>query len=111
MIDISDGLVADLTHVAKASAVTIELATTAFEVPEPLRAVAAATGSDPYTLILTGGEDHALVATFGSSEQVPSGWRVVGTVSERSGDGPAVLVDGAVWETPAGYSHFGGGRR
>ena len=32
--------------------------------PEPLQAVAAATGTDPYQLILTGGEDHALAATF-----------------------------------------------
>ncbi len=111
MIDISDGLLGDLTHVADASGVTIELSTSAFEVPEPLRAVAAATGSDPYSLILTGGEDHALVATFASADRMPAGWRLIGSVVERSPDRPPVLVDGSVWEAPAGFQHFGGGRR
>ena len=42
----------------------IDLRSDAFEVPEPLHAVAAATGSDPLALILGGGEDHSLLATF-----------------------------------------------
>ena len=64
MIDVSDGLLADLGHVAAASGVTIDLDRSAFEMPEPLQAVAAATGTDPYALVLTGGEDHALAATL-----------------------------------------------
>ncbi|HET9871283.1 MAG TPA: thiamine-phosphate kinase [Propionibacteriaceae bacterium] len=110
MIDISDGLLGDLSHVAQASGVTIDVHTAAFEVPEPLQAVAAATGSDPYTLILTGGEDHALAATFGSIDQVPAGWRVIGTVTEPAEDGP-VLVDGSAWQGTPGFDHFRGGRR
>ena len=35
----------------------VELDLAAFEVPEVLQAVAAATGKDPYALLLTGGED------------------------------------------------------
>jgi thiamine-monophosphate kinase len=106
MIDISDGLLADLGHVAQASRVLINLRRDAFEVAEPLQAVAAATGSDPYTFIFTGGDDHALAATFPSSDAVPAGWLVVGGVSAADDDQAGVLVDGAVWESASGFDHF-----
>ena len=106
MIDISDGLLADLGHVARASKVLIDLRRDAFELPEPLQAVAAATGSDPYTFVFTGGDDHALAATFPSPEAVPAGWLVVGAAGFADDDHPGVLMDGAVWESPAGFDHF-----
>ena len=107
MIDVSDGLLADLGHVAKASGVVIDVSRDAFDVPDPLQAVAAATGADPYQLILTGGDDHALAATFGSADAVPDGWRVVGSVRALGEDeDPTVLVDGAPWESAAGFDHF-----
>jgi thiamine-monophosphate kinase len=106
MIDISDGLLADLGHVAQASKVLIDLRRDAFELPEPLQAVAAATGSDPYTFVLTGGDDHALAATFPSPDAVPAGWLVVGAAGFADDDHPGVMVDGAVWESSAGFDHF-----
>ena len=106
MIDISDGLLADLGHMAQASGVLIDLRRDAFEVAEPLQAVAAATGADPYTFILTGGDDHALAATFLDAKSVPEGWLVIGRVEQADHDQISVLVDGAVWETPAGFDHF-----
>ncbi|MFT4166513.1 MAG: thiamine-phosphate kinase [Microlunatus sp.] len=111
MIDVSDGLLADLGHVARASEVTIELDLAAFEIPEVLQDVAAATGRDPHTLVLTGGEDHALAACFPSETDVPKGWRLVGRTREVAEDEEAaVLVDGAVWAGAAGWDHFGGTR-
>ncbi len=110
MVDVSDGLVSDLAHVAEASGVVVDLRRDAFEVPEPLQAVAAATGADPYQLLLTGGEDHALAATFPAGT-VPAGWREVGLVRALGADEPAqVLVDGQTWASPGGHDHFGPAR-
>lgn len=99
MVDISDGLVQDLGHVAAASAVAIDLHRAALDVPQQLVDIAAALGKDPYDWVLTGGDDHALAATF--PERAPEGWQVVGTVSAGAG----VTVDGE--PAAGGHDHFG----
>lgn len=106
MIDVSDGLLADALHVARASGVVIDVDTAAFEVPEPLQAVAAATNSDPLGLILGGGDDHCLLATYPADVALPDGWRAVGRVGEPGEEGPTVTVDGAPYEGPTGWTHF-----
>ena len=102
MIDISDGLVADAAHLASDSGVAIDVRTGSFEVPEPLHAVAAATGADPLSFVLGGGDDHALLATYPSADVVPAGWTVIGAVAEGEG----VTVDGAAYEGETGWTHF-----
>jgi thiamine-monophosphate kinase len=104
MIDVSDGLVADLRHVAVASGVGVDLSTAALAADHgALTAAAAAVGTDPWSWVLGGGEDHALVACFAGP--VPDGWRVIGRVL----DGPArVVVDGEQWRGYAGWESFGG---
>lgn len=101
MIDVSDGLVGDLGHVARASDVAIDVRSGAFEVAEPMQAVGAALGVDPMQFILTGGDDHALAATFPSDVLLPAGWLVVGEVYEGSG----VTVDGSEYGA-TGHQHF-----
>jgi thiamine-monophosphate kinase len=102
MIDISDGLIADLRHVAAASGIGVDLSTEALSADrDALQGAAAAAGVDAWTWVLGGGEDHALVAAFAGA--VPSGWRVIGRVL----DGPArVLVDGSEWTGYAGWQSF-----
>lgn len=102
MIDVSDGLIADLGHVAVASGVGVDLRRDAFTVPEQMRDAALALGVDPYHWLLTGGDDHALAATFPAGAPLPSGFREIGTVREGEG----VTVDGKRWLGPAGWDHF-----
>lgn len=102
MTDVSDGLLADLGHVAHASGVGVELSREALSGDhDGVAAAAITTGEDPWAWVLGGGEDHALVATFPGA--VPAGWRRIGRVIE----GPErVLVDGAEWTGKTGWESF-----
>jgi thiamine-monophosphate kinase len=105
MIDVSDGLVADLRHMAEASGVGIDLSAQALDADRRILLRAAElTGIEASTWVLGGGEDHALVAAFPGP--IPPGWREIGQVL----DGPArVLVDGTEWRGYAGWQSFGAG--
>lgn len=102
MIDVSDGLLADLGHVAAASGAVLDVRSAALEVPTRLADVGRALGVDPLHWLLTGGEDHALAATF--PDAPPAGWTVIGAVGAGE---PAVLVDGRPYGGgPGGWDHF-----
>ena len=102
MVDVSDGLVSDLGHVARASAVSVRLSSEAFHVPQEFKDTARALNADPLQWLLAGGEDHALAATFPPDVDLPMAWSVVGRV--EAGEG--VLVDGAAWPGPGGWRSF-----
>lgn len=100
MTDNSDGLIRDLTMLAEASGVGIELASTAIA-PYPLLVAAGELlGTDPWQWVLGGGEDHTLLGTIEGS--APVGFRSIGTVSRKAG----VRVDGAVPAVTAGWESF-----
>jgi len=126
MIDISDGLLADLGHIADSSGVLIDVSRAALRPGDALlaaaRAVAAprrhvpSDGTGPASTpapnltpdgaaldwVLTGGEDHSLAATFPPGGRLPSRWKVIGTV----GPGQGVVVDSQPWAHAPGWDHF-----
>jgi thiamine-monophosphate kinase len=117
MCDVSDGLLADALHLARASGVVLDLDRAALvraclEPRGPLQQVAAALGQDPMAWVLTGGEDHALLATFPPDAVVPDGWTVVGSVGAgpaqvRVGGEPADAAAHAAGAERTGHVHFG----
>ncbi len=52
--------------------------------------------------MLTGGEDHSLVATFPPGVPLPARWLVIGAVRA----GHDVLVDGRAYSAAPGWDHF-----
>ncbi|MGH3249521.1 MAG: thiamine-phosphate kinase, partial [Trebonia sp.] len=93
-----------LGHVAAASGVQINLKRAALAPGAALGEAAAAVSSATLALewVLTGGEDHSLVAAFPPGTALPVRWRVIGEVRADTG----VTVDGARRDGPGGWQHF-----
>ena len=119
MLDVSDGLLADAGHIARESGVTIDLDREWAEssVPPQLRAAGELLGVDPLEWVLTGGEDHPLVACFPADVPLPPGWRAIGRVDEAGTGISGAVVTGAVrtgavtvggksWVGARGWDHF-----
>jgi len=101
MTDVSDGLVADLAAIGRASGVRIDLNSAALQPAVKLRDVSSALNADPMSWVLGGGDDYSLVATFPNDTRLPEPWTVIGRVSEGAG----VRLDGLPAHAP-GHEHF-----
>ncbi|WP_433201854.1 thiamine-phosphate kinase [Nocardia sp. CA-107356] len=103
LTDISDGLLADLGHIAEASRVAVDIRSTALRDPE-LEAIARHLDADAAQWILTGGEDHAFVGTWPADRELPPGWTPIGRVLAGHG----VTVDGVRRPGNGGWESFSG---
>lgn len=102
MCDISDGLLSELNHLAESSSVAMAIDRTLISAApgfSELSELATQLGVDLWEWVLSGGEDHRLLAT--TTGPIPQGAIRIGEV--RVGTG--VLVDGAVVDI-TGYRHF-----
>lgn len=99
-IDVSDGLLQDLGHIAAASGCAIEI------LVEQLP-LSAALQSHPdrqqqLAWALSGGDDYELCITLSQDCRPPAGFTRIGTVQEGEG----VVCEGAARLGQAGYTHF-----
>ena len=123
MIDVSDGLVIDAGRIATASGVGIDLDGEVLRERFAAGPLTAALGAEEALVqVLSGGEEHSLVACFGPEVDPASlpgeAWHVIGRVvptparpagSERpaTGDAGRVTVDQVV-PSVRGWDHFAG---
>lgn len=107
MMDVSDGLLLDAHRLAVASGVQLNLEPQHWrDRTEQLAADLGVPVDQALTLELTGGEDHALLATFPAGTRLPAPFIQIGQVGEASADAPAaVTVNGHV-EPPTGWDPF-----
>jgi len=115
MIDISDGLLADLGHILDASGVGAQIDVATLPRHDATRRAAARLGLDPLLPFLAGGEEYELLFTLpptargkldSLSRHLSLPLTVIGTVREETG---VTLLDGNTpIPTPPrrGYDHF-----
>lgn len=117
MIDVSDGLVQDLGHLAAASGLMAELLADSVPVSPAARWLGARDGVDPLGWALTGGEDYILLFCAEAQAAAEAERAAAGELGIRLTDvGRMVVGDGVrvkragVWQEikRGGHDHFSG---
>lgn len=105
-VDISDGLLADLAHLCRASGVGATLHAPSLPAAPDFHDVATSCGQDALALALTGGEDYELLWTAAASSTSQELGTRIGQLSAEAGI-RVLDADGEVLELDArGFDHF-----
>jgi thiamine-monophosphate kinase len=112
LIDVSDGAATDAGHLARASAVELELRLADLPLAPGLEAVARASGRDPAELAATAGDDYELMFTAPPAARaaveraaVAAGTRASWLGDVRAGGGVALRAPGGGLVELRGYEH------
>ena len=120
MIDLSDGLLPDLSHLLERDGLGAVLDERAFRLPARFRKAAQELGEDPFAAFLAGGEDYELLMSVRphryeafrrAARSFPAGAFPIGVVTQRAGI-QVRRADGSRMEgrkLPRAFRHFSGG--
>ncbi len=117
MIDVSDGIHTDLSHLLERDGLGAVLAEESFPLSRSFLAASTALGVDPLDAFLGGGEDYELLMAvhparhdrfLRAARYFPSGATLIGAVTKAAGI-RVRRMDGAWLEgdaLPSGFGHF-----
>jgi thiamine-monophosphate kinase len=113
MIDLSDGLGADATHLAQRSGVKLQIEAEAVPLAPAGKALSVASGSDPWQL-LNGGEDYELLASISPTrlEQATSAVHATAAIALTqvgevlAGSGVEIRLPGGRLLAPGGFDQL-----
>jgi thiamine-monophosphate kinase len=111
MIDISDGLAAEVNHICDQSGTGAEIIASQIPTHAMTREAARQTGNNALEWVLSGGEDFELLFSISDRklallEQSLSEVAVVGRITDSPSDRSLLLPDGKRIPLVGGYNHF-----
>lgn len=106
MMDLSDGLLQDAGHMARASGVDLIIEKELLPLSEALQELLHHDGGTLWTEVFAGGDDYELLMSLPAGAAVPEGGTVIGRV--EAGEGRVRLMERGQEVTVAhhGYRHF-----
>ncbi len=103
-IDVSDGLVQDLSHLAAASGVGARIGLDRIPLPGGYAALGGSLGGDLWRFALAGGDDYEVIFTAPQDARHP--YVAIGEAAEPAAGVVVLERDGTPHPAPAGFAHL-----